>query len=52
MVPDRALQPQDLAIALDFAPESFRPVEGLAGLRQQFEPSAVFDPIFGRDPVP
>jgi hypothetical protein len=52
VVLDRVSQPKNLAITFNFAAQSFRPVEGLAGLSQHFEPTAVFDPVLGRDPVP
>jgi hypothetical protein len=52
MVSDCALQSQDLAVAFNFASECFRSVEGLACLSQHFEPAAVFDLVFGREPVP
>src|SRR6266436_1501478 len=52
VIPDSASDPEHLAIPLNLAPESFRPVEGLAGLRQHFEPTAVFDLVLSHDPVP
>jgi len=52
MVLDRVSQPKNLAIAFNFAAQSFRSVEGLASLSQYFETAAVLNPVLGHDPVP
>jgi hypothetical protein len=41
VVLDRVSQPKNLAIAFNFAAQSFRSVEGLASLSQYFETAAV-----------
>jgi hypothetical protein len=52
MVLDCVSQPKNLAIAFNFAAQSFRSVEGLARLSQYFETAAVLNPVLGHDPVP
>jgi hypothetical protein len=47
MVLDRVSQPKNLAIAFNFAAQSFRSVEGLACLSQYFETAAVLNPVLG-----